>query len=101
MTKRFNKEHGVVYVACHETAQHLDFKITREDIIDGIIDFKIGMSLLSFGEKFRITITEIENKVTEVTVGSQAAVAIQIIDWGKNKGNINDFFELLSERLSK
>lgn len=101
MTKHFNREYGAVYVGCLETARALEFEITTEEIDSGIIDFKVGMSLWSFGEKFRITINAVEPQLIEVTVGSQTAVQVQLIAWGKNKRNIENFFDLLTERLSK
>ena len=101
MVKGYNNEYNIVYIACHESAINLNFKITEESLTEGIIEFKIGMSLFSYGEKFKIVITKINASSTRVEVGSKVAASIQFIDWGKNKNNINSFFETLTELLKK
>lgn len=101
MIKEFEKSHNQVCVKCHEAAINLGFKITMEDISQGIILFKVGWSLWSFGEEFKVIITNPKSNLTKVEVASQAAINAQVIDWGKNKDNINIFFKTLTELLEK
>lgn len=101
MFKEFEKPYNRVCVKCHEAAINLGFKITMEDISQGKILFKVGWSLWSFGEEFRINITNLNANLTKVEVASQAALSAQVIDWGKNKDNINSFFQTLTELLEK
>ncbi|HTA83464.1 MAG TPA: hypothetical protein VK783_11035 [Bacteroidia bacterium] len=101
MVKKFKKAHNIVYVNCHEAALRLKFNITKESLTEGVIEFKVGWSLLSFGEKFRIIITEMTPSLTKVEVESEAAVKAQVIDWWKNDSNINSFFKTLTETLNR
>lgn len=99
MVKEFDKSYNLVYIKCHEAAINLNFKITNEDIAEGIILFKIGMSWTSWGEKFKIVITSINANLTRVEIASEAAYKAQLIDWGKNNENVKDFFRTLNELL--
>ncbi len=99
MKKVYNHPYNMVYVQCLESANRNEFDIKKENISTGKIEFKVGWSLVSFGEKFIITIIEEEPKKTSVTVTSAASVSLQIIDWGKNSDNIKEFYQTLNEIL--
>ncbi|MCO5268983.1 MAG: hypothetical protein M9897_08830 [Brumimicrobium sp.] len=101
MVKEFQQTYNVVYIKCHEAAINLNFNITKEDISEGEILFKVGWSLWSFGEQFKIIITNVSTNLTKVEVASEAAFKAQIIDWGKNDKNVKAFFETLTELLKK
>ncbi|MCU0422807.1 MAG: hypothetical protein MUC81_08360 [Bacteroidia bacterium] len=96
MVKEFKKSYNLVYIKCHEAAINLNFKVKYEDIAEGIILFDVGMSLISWGEKFKIVITSVTPNLTRVEIASEAAFSLQIIDWGKNNENISKFFEELN-----
>lgn len=99
MVKEFEKSYNVVYIKCHEAAINLNFNITKEDIVDGEILFKVGMTWLSWGEKFKILITNVGANLTRVEIASEAVFGLQVIDWGKNNENIQNFFKTLNELL--
>jgi len=101
MVKEFEKSYNVVYIKCHEASINLNFKITKEDVYEGIILFKVGWSIWSFGERFKIVITKVGVNLTKVEVASEAAIKAQIVDWGKNKDNIRIFFETVTELLKR
>ncbi len=101
MNKKFKEGYNIVYVNCHKATLELNFEILSEDIIDGIILFRIGLSLLSYGEVFKVTITRMEPEYTSVSVESESSVKFQLFDWGKNEKNISDFFDKLSMLLKK
>jgi hypothetical protein len=101
MRKEYNYSYDKVYINCFEATEQMKFKITKENISEGLILFEVGWSLLSFGEKFKIVITKINASTTSVEVSSQATVGIQIIDWGKNNNNVTGFFETLNGLLKK
>ena len=101
MIKEYNKPQNIVYITCHKVAIDLGFNIFKEDIDGGEIKFKVPMSIWSFGEKFKILITQINQSKTTVEVASDAVVGLQIIDWGKNNKNIMKFFETLNNMLEK
>lgn len=99
MVKEFEKSYNVVYIKCHEAAINLNFNISKEDISEGIILFKIGLSFFSWGEKFKIVITNLGVNLTRVEIASEATFGAQIIDWGKNNENIQNFFKTLNGLL--
>lgn len=101
MAQVFKSGFGSVYVRCHEAAEALDFGIIKEDISTGIIEFEVGMSLWSFGEKFTLKITSIDESNTTVDVASESALGLQIIAWNKNNRNISRFFDTLNNLLIK
>lgn len=101
MIKTFATEYNIIYINCHETAIALGFDIFKEDIGEGVIRFKVPMSIWSWGEKFEIRITKNTEASTEVELASTAKVGLQIIDWGKNDKNVCSFFETLNKRLYK
>lgn len=98
MKREFKRPFNIVYVNCHKTAINLGFNIYKEDVNDGFIKFKIGASLWSFGEHFTVLINELSGSTT-VEVKSEGSVGLQIYDWGKNKKNIEQFFETITEQL--
>jgi hypothetical protein len=100
MVREFQKEHTSVYICALKSARSNGFRISKEDIDGGVIEFKVGASIWSFGETFKILITKIESQVTKVEVESNGSVGLQIIDWGKNKENIEIFFQTLTELLN-
>lgn len=99
MIKEFKKEYNIVYVNCHKATLHLGFKVFKESINEGIIKFRVKASIWSFGEDFKIIITSKSALYTTVEVTSDGSVGLQVIDWGKNKRNVNDFFETLTSSL--
>ena len=100
MKNEFKEPFNVVYVNCHKAANQLGFKIFKEDIVDGVIKFTVKNSIWSFGENFKVLISKVENS-TFVEVSSEGNVGLQIYDWGKNKKNIEQFFEAINEQLGK
>lgn len=99
MKKEFPKPYNEIYIRAHEAAINLKFEITKEDINEGIINFSVGMSIWSFGENFKISITKDSDYKTTVEVLSDVTFKIQIFDWGKNDNNIQLFFSELSRLL--
>jgi hypothetical protein len=99
MVREFEKSYNEVYIKCHETAINLNFNIMKEDILEGIILFKVGLSLFSWGEKFKIVITDVGTNFTRVKITSEAAFEVQVVDWGKNNMNVLNFFKTLTELL--
>ena len=99
MTKEFEKSYNIIYIKCHEAAINLNFKISKEDITEGVILFKVGMSWTSWGEKFKIVITSVNANLTKVEIASETAFQAQLIDWGKNNENIKNFFQEVNNLL--
>lgn len=100
MIKKFPYPYIEVYVKSLEATRNLDFDIVKENIDNGIIEFKVGVSIWSFGEKFKLTITKDTTPVT-IEVTSEGSVGLQLFDWNKNKNNIENFFKELNRLLRK
>lgn len=101
MEKLFDVPYSTVYIKSHQAAKQLQFKIYKEDMSAGIILFKVGFSLWSFGEDFRISIESLGNNKTKVAVRSESSVGVQAFDWGKNHENITEFFKTLSTLIKE
>lgn len=52
-------------------------------------NFKHDVSLTSWGEDITVTLHPIEEGKTSVVIRSECALPTQVIDWGKNKENVN------------
>ena len=98
MEKKFSVNNDLVYINCIETAEQLGFSIGNENITDGIIYFKTGVSFWSFGESVEVRLTVLNKTSTKVQVES---VANALTSWGKNTENENKFLETLSQLLKK
>ena len=98
MEKEFLKSADFVYINCIETAEQLGFSIGDENITDGIIYLKTGVSFWSFGETVEIRLIELNKTSTKVQVKSGANA---LTTWGKNAENENKFLETLSQLLKK
>lgn len=61
--------------------------------------FAKGVTLTSWGEKINIKLTPIGENQTSVEVHSECALATQVIDWGKNKENVQSIFHQLDSLL--
>lgn len=99
MEKQFEKSYMTVYGKCLETTRNLNFKIDTENIDTGLIEFNVGWSFWSWGEKFKITITELAPSKTKVNVSSESSASFQVYDWNKNNENVKNFFKELKKLL--
>ena len=68
--------------------------VTKEDRDAGRIDAKIPMSFTSWGEKLVVEIFGSDNAVS-VFITSSSAYSFTLVDWGKNKSNVDRFLDWL------
>lgn len=71
----------------------MEWQITFADKEVGIISAKTPTSFLTTGDVVSIKVRKSENNRVRVDVS--AGTSRQMIDWGKNKGNIKNFYEQL------
>jgi hypothetical protein len=76
----------------------LGFKIKTNDQAKGLIEAVKGISVRSWGEIIKITVTS-SNVGSQVYVESKGADPIQAVDWGKNKDNVQKILVDLDNRL--
>ncbi len=74
------------------------FKIKEADESSGKINASAGISIWSWGENINILVS----KTSEGTqVDAYSGTKLQLIDWGKTRKNITNFFAALNKRLNK
>jgi hypothetical protein len=74
-----------------------EFFITESDHFSRTISFHSGVSWRSWGESLLITIAGTANGMSEISINS--ATMFGIIDWGKNKENLNIILNLTADEL--
>lgn len=97
MEKIYTAMIDLVYISCIEAAERLDFTLYNEDITNGIIYFRAGISILSFGEIIEVRLTDLGNGTTKTQFKSSATA--QLITWGKNAGNETRFIDRLNQLI--
>ena len=98
MKKEIAKPYDITYIKAIEAARNCNFNIKSESLTDGIISFKVRISIWSWGETFYIKFTKVEQNLTQIEVSSQNN---QVGSWGKHEQNISDFFSNLNSLLKK
>ena len=53
------------------------------------------MSFVSYGEKITVTLTYLGEDKTQIDIVSECGMPTQIIDYGKNKKNVNAIFDYI------
>lgn len=74
------------------------FQLTGEIPINGggvVMQLKHRVSLSSWGEKIEIALMPYGNMQTTAHIKSECSLPTQVIDWGKNKGNVNEIVKYL------
>ena len=56
-----------------------------------------GVTATSWGEKITVKLVPTGPAQTMVTINSRCALPTQIVDWGKNKSNVEKLFQYLSK----
>ena len=94
--RTYRKPYDVVFSAALNAAKICNLTINSKGSKSGIIRASAGASILSWGEDINIVVSR-NGKNTQVFVSSGAKA--QLIDWGKSKKNIDDFFSALEDCL--
>lgn len=74
----------------------LAWSIRGVNIRDGIIKADVSMSPKSWGERIHITCSSLSPNLSIIEVSSQSRWTSTLVDWGKNKENIERFENILS-----
>lgn len=86
---------GQVIAASQEAAGRSGFRVKAVDPAAGLVHAETRTSMWSWGEKVTIHV----DGYNQVSVTSQCLLPTQLIDWGKNKRNVNRFFGHLTALL--
>lgn len=79
-----------------KTLSALAWSITEINKRDGIIKADVSMSLKSWGERIHITCSSLSPNLSVIEVSSRSRWASTLVDWGKNKENVERFENILS-----
>jgi hypothetical protein len=83
-----------VFQACVKAVSQCGFRIAGSDPEAGQIEARSKISMRSWGEKITIT----TSPAGRVDIKS-TCYWIQVVDWGKNKANVNALFSALGQLL--
>lgn len=80
----------------------LKMNIKSETAMPNGVLFQFGhsISMSSWGENITITLSAQTPEYTTVTICSKCAMPTQIVDWGKNKSNVDSIFAFINRCLS-
>lgn len=83
-------------------SKELNLELKSENPMLDYIWFRFhhGTTMLSWGEKITITLTETGDSSTKVDILSECGMPTQIIDYGKNKQNVCNIYEYLQRNVS-
>lgn len=98
MRKEIQKPYEISYIKALEATRNCGFQIENESLTEGIIEFKVGISLWSWGETFYLKLNKINAILTSLEVSSHNN---QLGSWGKHERNISDFFSALDLLIKK
>lgn len=65
-----------------------------------VYEFHCKMTFTSYGEHITAILTPIDVSTTAITIFSKCCVPTQIVDWGKNKQNVANFFSNLVDHIN-
>lgn len=65
------------------------------------IKFYHGVTFTSWGERITIELRPINEGAVSVTITSECVVPTQIVDWGKNKQNLDAIFNYIFNNLGR
>lgn len=91
---QFNYDRTFEFV--FKTLSALAWSITEVNKRDGIIKADVSMSLKSWGERIHITCSYLSPNLSAIEVSSRSKWASTLVDWGKNKENVERFGNILS-----
>lgn len=77
----------------------LGWRITYSDDRKGLIIADTPLNMKTWGDKVEIQLVNIGDGQTRIDVTSKSKA--QLIDWGKNKKNINDFYKTMDYLMER
>ena len=83
--------------AGQEAVRRSGFRIRQADPAAGRLEARAGFSFWSYGENVWVQVGD----GSTVDVRSECIWPTQLVDWGKNKRNVNRFFGHLAALLSE
>ena len=98
-SRNYTASKQVVFGQTTAALNALGFRIKNSNEANGLIEAEKDISVRSWGEKIKITVTS-SGGSSQVNVESKAAYPLQAVDWGKNKENVQRILTDLDSRLA-
>ena len=83
--------------ACLEAVRQSGFKITESDLAAGRISARARVTARSWGENIQVRI-DAEDRVD---ITSESRFPLTLVDWGKNRWNVERIFTRLESLLGR
>jgi hypothetical protein len=94
----FDGEYGAVFDAACAAARAEKMNVTFADPAQGLITVSAAMSAFSWGENAEIRVWEVHPGRAGVRIRS--ALKFGLVDWGRNKKNVDRLFGRIAELLT-
>jgi hypothetical protein len=91
-------DYPTVFNTMLEALKEAEFGVKESDQEKGYIKTVKGFSLSSYGENIEIFFKQAGDRI-EIKIRSACVSPTQLIDFGKNKKNVNAIFESLAKRI--
>ncbi|MFK0730372.1 MAG: hypothetical protein ACFKPT_23860 [Gloeotrichia echinulata GP01] len=95
MSRQYVLEYNLLFIKCQEIIEICGFILQESDNTSGYIKAKAGWSWKSFGEKIELQI----NHNGIINAQSACSVSTTLLDYGKNKENLEKLFKTLDTLL--
>lgn len=87
-----------LFNACIQAATTKGFRLVNKNDAEFTVVFSAGISWLSWGEIITLRIQKLETQL-ELEVKSECKLKTTIVDWGKNRKNVEGIFSVLNEKI--
>jgi len=95
MTTQLTRQPNDVWPAVKSALASMGGSVSKDEQAKGVIEAKVSVSLFSWGENVRISVAPADGG-SVVSVESRSRFPLTLIDWGKNKRNVNRFLDSLN-----
>ena len=90
-------------IRSREFSSDLRVAIKSENPTQTCIWYRIhhGVTFTSWGEKITVTLTPVDDNMTQVSILSECGMPTQVIDWGKNRQVVNNIYKYLESHVDR
>ncbi len=83
------------------SALKLTADFNRQTPQGGMYHFKRGITLTTWGEEITVTLMPIDTFNCNVEVKSECRMPTQVVDWGKNRSNVEAVFVYIFKNIAR
>ncbi len=94
-TIKIQCSYDTAFGLCLEAIKKLNCKVQKENLQEGIIEAKGGITFTSLGENISVKLEKINDNITGVAIKSATAVSTVMFDYGKNQKNVDTIISFL------